>query len=150
MQEQQRQLPEEIKKLIAEQATEFYVKHYTDGGFADGAILMYRKMQEELRQSDVDNQRNIETAIKIEKERDNAVAQITSLQEQVKEYRDGLASRINYLVEHERHAISELTPEKYPIGSPQRQVQWNFINELGHRKNELQDVLKIINKNNQP
>lgn len=95
-QEQQRQSPEEkevpqdIQAFIAAKIADIRGSEHENQFLLAGMLIMYWKMQEELRQSDVDNQRNIETAIKIEKERDNAVAQITPLQEQVKEYRDGL------------------------------------------------------------
>lgn len=53
-----------------------------------------------------------------------------------------LKERIAFLIQAEKNAIIDI--DGIPVGSHARQVSWNFIHELGHRKNELQDILKLI------
>lgn len=53
-----------------------------------------------------------------------------------------IKDRIAFLIQAEKTAIIDI--DKVPVSSNARQVAWNFIHELGHRKNELQDILKIM------
>ena len=53
-----------------------------------------------------------------------------------------IKDRIDYLVKAERKDLIDI--DGVPVGSHARKVSWEFINELGYRKNELQDALKLL------
>lgn len=59
-----------------------------------------------------------------------------------------IKDRIAFLIQAEKNAIIDI--DGIPVGSHARQVSWNFIHELGHRKNELQDILKTIDATPEP
>jgi hypothetical protein len=50
--------------------------------------------------------------------------------------------RVSYLAEQEKQALIDI--DALPIGSHIGAAHWNFIKELGYRKNELQDLLKNV------
>jgi len=53
-----------------------------------------------------------------------------------------LNERIAYLMEAEGDALNSI--DAVPVGNPERRTHWEFIKELGHRKNELQDLKRNI------
>jgi len=50
--------------------------------------------------------------------------------------------RIAYLIEVERDSLNNI--DAVPVGSPERRTSWDFIKELGYRKNELRDLKRHI------
>src|ERR1043165_7885378 len=56
--------------------------------------------------------------------------------------------RIAYLMEAERDALNNI--DTVPVGSPERRTSWDFIKELGYRKNELQDLKRRIEEKDAP
>ena len=56
--------------------------------------------------------------------------------------RDYMHKRIVYLKNLEANAIKQLDGKK--VGTPERQVHWNFINEVSACRRELEDILRFV------